>query len=343
MTRPLHHPAEIRIQAQPGFQEILTFIQESRFRALQAVNTELVDLYWRIGEHLSRRIQVEGWGQGTVKELAAWIHAQEPGIRGYSAPNLWRMRQFFETYRGDEELSPLVRVLSWSHNLLVLNKCKSREERAFYLKVAAQERWGKRDLERQIDGGLFEQTLLAKPKLSPALREVHPLAETFFKDRYLVDFVDLPEVYSERDLQKALLQHLKAFLLELGRDFCFIGSEYPVQVGGRDFAIDLLFFHRGLQALVAIELKIGAFEPEHMGKLAFYLEALDRDHRKPHEAPSIGVLLCKTRDADVVEYALSRTLSPALVAEYQTKLPDKHLLQAKLDEFFELVEREEEA
>lgn len=344
MTRPQHHPAEVRIQAQPGFQDILTFIQQSRFHALQAVNTELVDLYWRIGEHLSRRIQAEGWGQGTVKELAAWIQAQEPGIRGYSASNLWRMRQFFEVYRDHQEvLAPLVRVLSWSHNLLVLNKCKSMDERAFYLKAAAQERWGKRDLERQIDGGLFEQTLLGKPKLSPVLREVHPLAETFFKDRYLVDFVDLPEVHSERDLQKALLQHLKAFLLELGRDFCFIGSEYPVQVGGRDFAIDLLFFHRGLQALVAIELKIGAFEPEHMGKLAFYLEALDRDHRKPHEAPSIGVLLCKTRDAEVVEYALSRTLSPALVAEYQTKLPDKHLLQAKLDEFFELVEREEEA
>ena len=342
MTRPQHHPAEVRIQAQPGFQDVLSFIQQARHRALQAVHTELMELYWRIGEHLSSRIQAEGWGQGTVKELAGWIQVQEPGIKGYSAQNLWRMRQLVETYRGDEELSPLVRVLSWSHNLAILNKCKSREERAFYLKLAAQERWGKRDLERQIDGGFFEQTLLGKPKLSPVLRELHPLAETFFKDRYLVDFVALPEVHSERDLQKALLQHLKAFLLELGRDFCFIGNEYPVQVGGRDFAIDLLFYHRGLQALVAFELKIGEFEPEHMGKLAFYLEALDRDHRKPHEAPSIGILLCKTRDADVVEYALSRTLSPALVAEYQTKLPDKHLLQAKLDAFYELVVQEDE-
>jgi predicted nuclease of restriction endonuclease-like (RecB) superfamily len=324
--------------AQPGFQEILGFIQQARFRALRAVNQELVDPYWRIGEQLSRRIQAEGWGQGTIEELAAWIGAQEPGIRGFSAQNLWRMRQFFETYRGDEFLSPLVRELPWSHNMSVINKCKSREERAFYLKRAVQERWGRRELERQMSAGLFEQALLGKPQLSSVMKHTYPQAERIFKDRHLVDFVDLPEPHSERDLQRALLRHLKDFLLELGRDFCFIGSEYPIQVGRRDFAIDLLFYHRGLQALVAIELKIGEFEPEHMGKLAFYLEALDRYHRKPHEAPSIGVLLCKSREAEVVEFALNRTLSPALVAEYQTKLPNKHMLQAKLEAFYAIVE-----
>jgi predicted nuclease of restriction endonuclease-like (RecB) superfamily len=328
--------------AQPGFQEILGFIRQSRFRALQAINKELVDLHWRIGEHLSQRIQADGWGQGTVEDLATWIVAREPGIRGFSASNLWRMRQFFETYRGDEFLAPLVRELSWSHNTVIFNRCKSREERAFYLKLAVQERWGRRELERQMNAGLFEQTILGKPQLSAAMKNTHPQAERIFKDRYLVDFVDLPESHSERDLQRALLQHLKHFLLELGRDFCFIGSEYPIQVGRRDFAIDLLFFHRGLQALVAIELKIGEFEPEHMGKLAFYLEALDRHHRKPHEAPSIGVLLCKSRDAEVVEFALSRTLSPALVAEYQTKLPDKLMLEAKLEEFYAIVEERRE-
>ena len=333
-------PLDSRIPVQSGFQDILVFIQQSRFRALQSVNRELVDLYWRIGEHLSQRIQTDSWGQGTVEDLAAWITSQEPGLRGYSASNLWRMRQFFETYRGDEVLAPLVRELSWSHNTLLFSRCKAREERAFYIKLAIQERWGRRELERQMNAALFEQAILGKPKLSAVLKETHPLAERIFKDRYLVDFVDLPELHSERDLQKSLLQHLKEFLLELGRDFCFIGSEFPVQVGRRDFAIDLLFFHRGLQALVAFELKIGEFEPEHMGKLAFYLEALYRHHRKPHEAPSIGVLLCKARDADVVEFSLSRTLSPALVAEFQTKLPDKHLLQAKLEEFYELVARE---
>lgn len=348
MTR---EPVKAEIQPAPlsgqrlAFQPILALIQQSRHRALQAVNTELVDLYWRIGEHLSQKVQADGWGQGTVAELSAWLRQREPGLRGFSASNLWRMRQFFETYRGDEKLAPLVRVLPWTHNLLILNKCRSAEEQGFYLKLAVRERWGKRELERHLNGALFERSLTAPPKLSPAMRDLHPEAARLFRDRYVVDFLDLPEAPSEKDLQRGLLQHLKSFLLELGRDFCFVGSEFPVQVGGRDFFIDLLFFHRGLRALVAFELKIGSFEPSHLGQLSFYLEALDRDHRKPHETPSIGVLLCKSQDAEVVEYALSRTLSPALVAEYQLQLPDKQLLQAKLEEFYALMERipEEEA
>jgi hypothetical protein len=144
--------------------------------------------------------------------------------------------------------------------------------------------------------------------------------------------------HDERDLHRALLSRMTEFLTELGRDFCFVGSEVPLQVGGRDFALDLLFFHRGLACLCAVELKVGRFEPEHLGKLNFYLEALDRDVRKPHERPSIGVLLCASKDREVVEYALSRSLSPTLVAEYQTQLPDKQLLQAKLHEFYLLTE-----
>ena len=335
-------PATLQAEAPAAFNDVLVLIRGSRQRALQAANTELVGLYWTLGQHLSQKVAQEGWGQGTVQQLAAWLQKREPGLRGFSASSLWRMKQFFEAYQGDAVLAPLVRVLPWSHNLLILTKCKSSEERAFYLKLAAQERWGKRELERQIGGALFERTLTGKPKLSPALRELHPGAESLFKDRYLVDFLDLPEAHSERDLQRGLIAHLKGFLLELGRDFCFIGSEFPIQVGTKDFFIDLLFFHRGLQALVAFELKIGEFQPAHLGQLTFYLEALDRDHRKPHEAPSIGVLLCKTKDQDVVEYALSRTLSPALVAEYETRLPNKELLQAKLEEFYALAQREGE-
>ena len=163
-----------------------------------------------------------------------------------------------------------------------------------------------------------------------------------FKDSYLFDFLHLPKPHHERDLQQGLIKHLKQFLLELGRDFCFIGQEFGLQVGQKDFSIDLLFFHRELQALVAFELKIDDFKPAYLGQLEFYLEALDRDHRKPHEAASIGVLLCKNRDHDVVEYALSRSLSPTVVAQYQTRLPDKSLLQAKLDEFYELAKQESE-
>src|SRR5205807_3932579 len=179
---------------------------------------------------------------------------------------------------------------------------------------------------------------LAPPKLSTPLAELHPEAGTLFKDTYLLEFLDLPTEHSEADLQRGLVEKLKQFLIELGRDFCFVGSYYPLQVGGRDFEIDLLFFNRALNGLVALELKIEEFQPAHLGQLEFYLEALDRDVRKPHEGPSIGVLLCATKDHEVVEYALSRAVSPALVAEYRTRLPDKRLLQAKLHEFYELAQ-----
>jgi hypothetical protein len=169
---------------------------------------------------------------------------------------------------------------------------------------------------------------------------LHPAAAEVFKDTYLLEFLELPPEHSEADLQRALVEKLKQFLIELGRDFCFVSSYYPLQVGGRDFEIDLLFFNRALNCLVALELKIEEFEPAHLGQLQFYLEALDRDVKKPHERPSIGVLLCATKDSEVVEYALARTVSPALVAEYQTRLPDKKLLQTKLHEFYELAQEQ---
>jgi predicted nuclease of restriction endonuclease-like (RecB) superfamily len=201
---------------------------------------------------------------------------------------------------------------------------------------AKPERWSSRELDRQISGCLFERVVLNPPKVSAALQELHPTAEQVFKDSYLLDFLNLPDSHSESDLQRGLIADLKRFLMELGRDFCFVGEEYLLQVGGRDFRLDLLFYHRELQCLVAFELKIDEFQPEYLGKLAFYLEALDRDVKKPQENPSIGVLLWAGKDSEVVEYALNRTLSPAMVADYQTKLPDRALLQRKLAEFYEL-------
>lgn len=321
-----------------AFSEVVEMIQAARERTVGAVNTALIELYWQIGEAISRRIANDGWGKSTVASLAAYIHLRHPSMRGFSPQNLWRMRQFFEAYRDQPELSALLRELPWSSNLHIMTRIKRPEERAFYLRMSAQQRWPVRELARQIDGALFERAVLNPPKLSTALRETHPEAETVFRDAYLVEFLDLPSGHREADLHTSLLQNLRRFLAELGRDFCFIGSEVPLQVGGRDFALDLLFFHRALNSLVAVELKIGEFQPEHLGKLEFYLEALDRDVRKPHEAPSVGVLLCASKDSEVVEYALSRTLSPTLVAEYQTRLPDKKLLQAKLHEFYALTE-----
>jgi predicted nuclease of restriction endonuclease-like (RecB) superfamily len=322
--------------AAASFDEVVRLIHASRRRAEQSVNTELIDLYWRIGEYLHHKIESDGWARGTVVQLAAYIAKLEPGIRGFSPQNLWRMRQFFEAYRHEPKLSTLLRVLPWSSNLHILTRTKRPGEREFYLRMAAQSNWSVREVERQINGALFERTILNPPKISAALRELKPCGEGHFKDAYLLEFLGLPPDHSEADLHRSLLQNLGRFLTELGRDFCYIGSQYPVQVGGQDFALDLLFFHRGLNCLLAIELKVTEFKPEHLGKLSFYLESLDRDARKPHENPSIGVLLCATKDSEVVEYALSRTLSPTLIAEYQTQLPNKELLQAKLHEFYAL-------
>ncbi len=319
---------------QDDFNEITQMIAAARQRAVQSVNTALIELYWQVGQTISRKIEQAEWGDGVVVQLAEHLEHTQPGLRGFTRSNLFRMRKFYEAYQGDAIVAPLVRQLPWSHNIIILNQGKRPEEREFYLRLAIREQWSKRELERQFKAALFERTVLSPVKVSPLVSQIHPDALSIFKDSYLVEFLDLPQGHAEADLHQGLLRRLKEFLIELGRDFCFVGSEYPLQVGGRDFALDLLFFHRGLNCLVAIELKIGRFEPEYLGKLGFYLEALDRDVKKSHEQAAIGVLLCASKDDEVVEYALSRSLSPALIAEYQTQLPDKALLQAKLHEFY---------
>lgn len=318
------------------FDEVLALIHSARQQAMQAVNTRLIELYWQVGAYISRKLEQAEWGDAVVSQLADHLARTQPGLRGFTRSNLFRMRQFYEIYRTEEKVAPLARQLSWSHNLIIFSQSKRPEEREFYLRMAVQEKWSKRELERQFKAALFERSVTQPAKVSAVLRHTHPAALEVFRDAYMVEFLDLPGGHAEADLHQGLLARLKDFLIELGRDFCFVGSEYPLQVGGRDFALDLLFFHRGLNCLVAIELKVGRFEPEYLGKLGFYLEALDRDERKPHENPAIGVLLCASKDDEVVEYALNRSLSPALIAEYQTRLPDKQLLQAKLHEFYAL-------
>ena len=322
--------------AEPAFAEVAGLIAAARQRALRTVNTVLIDLYWQVGEYISRKVAAEAWGKSVIQELADYLQRAEPDLRGFSASNLWRMRQFFETYRETPILAALLRELPWSHHLSILGRSKRPEEREFYLRTAIREKWSSRELNRQMDGCLFERVVLSPPKLAPAVKAWHPDAPAIFKDTYLLDFLNLPEAHSEADLQKGLVADLRHFLVELGPDFCFIGEEFRLQVGGEDFFLDLLFYHRGLQCLVALELKITRFKPEYLGKLEFYLEALDRDVRKPHERPSIGILLCASKDNEVVEYALSRSLSPALVAQYQTSLPEKALLRRKLAEFYAL-------
>jgi predicted nuclease of restriction endonuclease-like (RecB) superfamily len=246
------------------------------------------------------------------------------------------MKQFYEAYEGNEKLSTLSREISWSNNVLIIMYAKTDEAKEFYLLLSQKNHYSARELERQLDTMLFERTILSEKKMQLSTKNISSLLG--LRDSYMLEFLDLPKEHKEVDLRKAIVSHLKDFILEFGKDFSFVGEEYKIQVGNADFFIDLLFFNRELACLVAIELKIGNFKPEHLGQLEFYLEALDRDIRKPNENPSVGLILCTTKDDTVVEYALNRTISPALVADYQLYLPDKRLLEAKLREIRAITE-----
>ena len=318
------------------FAEVISMIRNSRNEVVRLANASLIDLYWRVGKYISDKIAVSEWGDGVVKQLSDYIERNSPETKGFSDKNLWRMKQFYETYKGvDEKLSTLLRQISWSNNLAIMSRCKTQEERLFYLNLCIHDHLSFRQLDRQIDSALYERNKIGTPKLSPVLREIAPQAEQLFRDQYVMEFIGGKEYQHENTMKKALIAQMKEFVLELGKDFLFIDEEYRLQVGNSDFRIDLLFYHRELQCLVAFELKMEKFKPEHLGQLNFYLEALDRDVRKPKENPSIGILLCKDKDDAVVEYALSRSLSPTMVAEYQLCLPDKKLLQHKLHEIYE--------
>ena len=316
------------------FTDIIQLIKQSRSNAIRAVNAELINLYWNIGKHICNKLEKSEWGDAVVTELAKYIQQNEPEIKGFSDKNMWRMKQFYETYKDFPKLSPLVREISWTHNMLIFSRCKTMEEREFYLERVKQESYSSRELDRQISASLFERTMISNTKLSAVLREFNQNLTSSFKDNYVFEFLSLPEPHNEKDLQSGLVKQMKNFILELGKDFIFIGEEYKIQVGNSDFFIDLLFYHRGLQCLVAFELKADKFKPDHIGQLNFYLEALDRDVKKLNENPSIGILLCKDKDTEVVEYALSRSLSPTMVSAYKTQLPSKKLLQQKLHELF---------
>lgn len=318
------------------FTDIIQLIKQARTNAIKAVNAELISLYWNIGEYINTKIEKSDWGDSVVTELAKFIKTHEPEIKGFSDKNLWRMKQFYETYKDFPKLSPLVREISWTNNLLIFSRCKTIEEMEFYLKIVKMENYSKRELDRQISASFFERAMIGNSKISPAVRESNSRLSNTFKDSYIFEFLNLPEPHSESDLQRGLVKQMKSFILELGKDFLFIGEEYKLQVGSSDFYIDLLFYHRGLQCLIAIELKADKFKPDHLGQLNFYLEALDRAVKKPNENPSIGVLLCKDKDSEVVEYALNRSLSPTMVSEYKTQLPAKKLLQQKLQELFNI-------
>ena len=326
---------------QTDFSHVYQMIEEAHARAWKEVNKSLITLYWNIGQYVSVKTEQEGWGKSVVEQLSTYILSQRNSIKGFSARNIWRMKQFYETYKEHEKLSTLLTEVEWSSHLHILSKTKTIEEKEFYIRLVSQHRYSVRAFERLIDTGTYERTMIGNKNMSTVLAEFPAPTRNIFKDVYAFEFLDLPEGYKENDLRKSLLKDLKKFLLEMGADFSLIGEEYIVQVGGKDFRIDILLHNRALNALVAVELKITEFQPEHLGKMQFYLEALDRDVKKAHENPSIGILICKTKDDEVVEYALSRNMSATMIAEYETKLIDKERLQRKLHEFSETFEAEE--
>lgn len=321
------------------FYEIVSIIEKARTRAYKAVNHELITMYWDIGQYISKKTKESDWGKAVVTEFSNFLKVNYAEHRGFSSPNIWRMKQFFEIYSENEKLSPLVREISWSNNLLIMSGAKTDEAREFYLKLCIKNNYSKRELERQLDSMLFERTMLSDEKNKQFITGNTGLST--LRDNYVLEFLDIPQEHKEKDLRKSIVINIKDFILEFGKDFSFIGEEYRIQVGNTDFLIDLLFYNRELSCLVAIELKVGRFKPEHLGQLNFYLEALDRDVKKENENPSVGLILCATKDDTVVEYALNRSLSPALVADYQLHLPNKALLQRKLREITEIAGTED--
>lgn len=323
-----------------GYTEMIAIIEQSREKAFRAVNRELITMYWDIGKYISGKMENGGWGKSVVADFARYVQEARPDIKGFSASNIWRMRQFYETYRQNKKLAPLVREISWTQNLLIMSRARTEEARAFYIALCRKNNYSKRELERQMDSMLFERSMVSEERNKLFLSRSRGLAA--LRDSYVLEFLDLPEIHQEKQLRRSIVANIRDFILEFGRDFTFITEEYRVQVGNRDFYMDLLFYNRELTCLVAIELKVTDFRPEHLGQLEFYLEALDRDVKKPGENPSVGLILCAGKDDTVVEYALSRSMSPALIAEYQLHLPNRALLVEKLRELRELADMEAE-
>lgn len=306
--------------------EIKERIRSAQYAALRAVNLELLSLYWDIGRLIGQRQQGETWGRAVVENLAKDLRAEFPGVGGFSAANLWRIRQFYEAYANDEKLAPMVREISWTKNLVILERCKDSAERQFYLERTKQFGWTKNVLIHQIENKTYDKTLLNQTNFDAALPEhIRNQAKLAVKDEYTFDFLELADEHSERQLEQAILAKVEPFLVEMGGMFSFVGSQYRLEVSGKEYFIDLLLFHRRLRLLVAIDLKIGEFQPEHIGKMQFYLAVLDDTVRMEGENPSIGILVCKSKDRTIVEYALKESSKPISVATYRivTSVPDE--------------------
>jgi len=298
--------------------EVKARIQSAQYTALRAVNKALVGLYWDIGRLIVERQQDAGHGAAIAQQLADDLRDALPGISGFSRRNVFYMREFYLLYRDDAKVQPLVAHIGWAHNLAIMSRCKDPLEREFYLRMTRKFGWSKNVLIHQIDHQSYEKSMLGQTNFNQTLTpELQAQAKLAVKDEYMFDFLELGEHYSERELERALMARIEDFLRAMGGMFAFMGSQYRLEVEGREFFIDLLLFHRHLRALVAVELKIGEFEPEFVGKMQFYLAALDATVRQHDENPSIGIILCKEKTRTIVEYALHDARKPIGVATWE--------------------------
>lgn len=304
--------------------EIKQRVYKAQYEALKAVNKELIGLYWDIGKMIVERQAKYGWGKSVVETLARDLQAEFSGMQGYSKDNLWRMRKFYLWYRNNQKLAPMVQEISWSHNIVIMEKCKDVLEREFYIRMTRKFGWSKNILIHQVDNKTYEKMLINQTNFNKTLpAKVRNQAKLAVKDEYTFDFLELGEKHGETELEHALINKINRFLVEMGGIFTFMGNQFRLEVGGKEYFIDILLYHRRLKCLVAIELKIGEFKPEYAGKMQFYLAALDDLIKAKDKNPSIGIILCKDKNRMIVEYTLRESKKPIGVATYKmtTRLP----------------------
>ena len=325
-----------------SFNKIIDLIENRKNRAYKRINEELILLFLDVGKYLYELQQDSKYGDKITTKASNFMKNNYPNIKGFTKRNIERMIQFYKTYKDDKIASTLLTQLSWSSNMLILSNAHTIEERHFYLKLAIKEKYSVRELNRQLQSSYYQRYMLSNGTALKSTKEIINEADDFpntrILDTYSLEFLDLPNEFSENDLKKSIIKNLKDFVLEIGKDFTFIGDEYRVQVGDHDYYIDLLFYNRELSCLVAFELKLGEFIPEYIGKMNLYLEALDRDVRKKNENPSVGIILCSSKDKDVVEYSMSKNMSQTMISEYKLKLIDQKVLKDRLKKVKDLIE-----
>ena len=356
------------------FETVCSIIATHRKRVIRVVNNESMSMVWEVGGYVSHKLKTSAWGDGVVRQLSDYIRTKYPAARGWSYRTLYKMVQLYDTYTtasfsaliektdmtkyGDIvpfetaqidgklivpfEMAQIPNVLfatGWTNHQIILNRCKSDTERLFYMLYAGKEHLENKELLRTIKTDTINSLLGGKDVQSEVMTKTYPTSPLLFKDKVYLEMLGLPLEYKESKLRKEIIAHMKDFILEMGKDFLFIDDEHRVTVGSKTFKVDLLFYHRLLQCMIAIELKTTEFHPEDLGQLEFYLEALDQEERRSNENPSIGIILCKEADMEVVRYALNRSMSPTMVALYKEQLQVGSVIQRSLVEFCKFLKR----